>query len=218
MFPAILGGLAASAGGSLIGGALGGGAPAYEPSKTMEDLSEYGRNQLRATKPQKQAIRAEAKTYSSPGAKEAFLQSYLDRFSNPEFIQKQLKRSYKKPIDYQTGGYRELASRAYELQGLEMPEQDFERYMNIAKATNVRSPEAFSDFVRQDLIASDKVRTPFDIAWEQQYGAIRRGPDGSLTQGRGMVTFDPERFKRMASDLKGVLSSNINISSSMSSI
>jgi hypothetical protein len=203
MFPAILGGLAASAGGSLIGGAIGGGAPAYEPSKTMEDLSEYGRDQLRATKKQKQAIRAEAKTYTSPGAKEAFLQSYLDRFSNPEFIQKQLTRSYKKPIDYQTGGYRELASRAYGLQGLEMPEQEFERYMGIAKATNVRSPEAFSDFVRQDLIASDKVKTPFDIAWEQQYGTMPRDEQGRLVRGR--VQFNPNTVNQLVNSMLGTV-------------
>lgn len=203
MLPAILGGLATSVGGSLIGGAIGGGAPAYAPSKTMEDLSEYGRNQLKATQKQKQAIRAEAKTYTSPGAKEAFLQSYLDRFSNPEFIQKQLTRSYKKPIDYQTGGYRELASRAYGLQGLEMPEQDFERYMGIAKATNVRSPEAFSDLVRQDLIASDKVKTPFDIAWEQQYGTMPRDAQGNLARGR--VRFDPGTVNQMVNTMLGTV-------------
>jgi hypothetical protein len=203
MFPAILGGLAASAGGSLIGGAIGGGAPSYEPSKTMEDLSEYGRDQLRATKKQKQAIRAEAKTYTSPGAKEAFLQSYLDRFSNPEFIQKQLTRSYKKPIDYQTGGYRELASRAYGLQGLEMPEQEFERYMGIAKATNVRSPEAFSDFVRQDLIASDKVKTLFDIAWEQQHGTMLRDKQGRLARGR--VQFNPNTVNQLVNSMLGTV-------------
>ncbi len=205
MLPALLGGLAVGAGGQLLGGALGGGGPTYEPSKTMEDLSEYGRDQLRATKKQKQAIRAEAKTYSSPGAKEAFLQSYLDRFSNPEFIQKQLTRSYKKPIDYQTGGYRELASRAYGLQGLEMPEQDFERYMGIAKATNVRSPEAFSDFVRQDLIASDKVKTPLDLAWESQYGEILRGPDGSLASGRGRVHFNPNTVNQLVNSMLGTV-------------
>jgi hypothetical protein len=203
MLPALLGGLAVGAGGQLIGGALGGGAPAYEPSKTMEDLSEYGRDQLRATKKQKQAIRAEAKTYTSPGAKEAFLQSYLDRFSNPEFIQKQLTRSYKKPIDYQTGGYRELASRAYGLQGLEMPEQEFERYMGIAKATNVRSPEAFSDFVRQDLIASDKVKTPFDIAWEQQYGTMPRDEQGRLARGR--VQFNPNTVNQLVNSMLGTV-------------
>jgi hypothetical protein len=203
MLPALLGGLAVGAGGQLIGGALGGGAPAYEPSKTMEDLSEYGRDQLRATKKQKQAIRAEAKTYTSPGAKEAFLQSYLDRFSNPEFIQKQLTRSYKKPIDYQTGGYRELASRAYGLQGLEMPEQEFERYMGIAKATNVRSPEAFSDFVRQDLIASDKVKTPFDIAWEQQYGTMPRDEQGRLVRGR--VQFNPNTVNQLVNSMLGTV-------------
>jgi hypothetical protein len=203
MLPALLGGLAVGAGGQLIGGALGGGAPAYEPSKTMEDLSEYGRDQLRATKKQKQAIRAEAKTYTSPGAKEAFLQSYLDRFSNPEFIQKQLTRSYKKPIDYQTGGYRELASRAYGLQGLEMPEQEFERYMGIAKATNVRSPEAFSDFVRQDLIASDKVKTPFDIAWESQYGTMPRDEQGRLARGR--VQFNPNTVNQLVNSMLGTV-------------
>ena len=203
MFQALLGGLAAGAGGQLIGGALGGGGPTYEPSKTMEDLSQYGRDQLRATKKQKQAIRAEAKTYTSPGAKEAFLQSYLDRFSNPEFIQKQLTRSYKKPIDYETGGYRELASRAYGLQGLEMPEQDFERYMGIAKATNVRSPEAFSDFVRQDLIASDKVKTPFDIAWEQQYGTMPRDAQGKLVRGR--VQFDPNTVNQLVNSMLGTV-------------
>jgi hypothetical protein len=203
MLPALLGGLAVGAGGQLIGGALGGGGPTYEPSKTMEDLSEYGRDQLRATKKQKQAIRAEAKTYTSPGAKEAFLQSYLDRFSNPEFIQKQLTRSYKKPIDYQTGGYRELASRAYGLQGLEMPEQEFERYMGIAKATNVRSPEAFSDFVRQDLIASDKVKTPFDIAWEQQYGTMPRDEQGRLVRGR--VQFNPNTVNQLVNSMLGTV-------------
>jgi len=203
MLPAILGGLAASAGGSLIGGALGGGAPEYEPSKTMQDLSEYGRNQLKATQKQKQAIRAEAKTYKSPGAKEAFLQSYLDRFSNPEFIQKQLTRSYKKPIDYQTGGYRDLASFAYGQQGLQMPEQDFERYIGIAKATNVRSPEAFSDLVRQNLIASDKVKTPFDIAWEQQYGTMPRDAQGNLVRGR--VRFDPGAVNQMVNTMLGTV-------------
>jgi hypothetical protein len=203
MLPALLGGLAVGAGGQLIGGALGGGGPTYEPSKTMEDLSEYGRDQLRATKKQKQAIRAGAKTYTSPGAEEAFLQSYLDRFSNPEFIQKQLTRSYKKPIDYQTGGYRELASRAYGLQGLEMPEQEFERYMGIAKATNVRSPEAFSDFVRQDLIASDKVKTPFDIAWEQQYGTMPRDEQGRLARGR--VQFNPNTVNQLVNSMLGTV-------------
>lgn len=213
MLPAILGGLATGVGSSLVGGLFGGGggAPTYEPSPLMKELSDYGLGQIKASKGTRKAIRAEAKTYTSPGAKEAFLQSYLDRFSNPEFIQKQLRRSYKKPIDYEKGGYRDLASFAYEQQGLPMPQDAFERYMNIAKATNVRSPEAFSDIVRQDMIASDKVRTPFDIAWEQQYGAIRRGPDGSLTQGRGMVNFNPERFMSTAKNLGNIFSASLNV-------
>ncbi len=58
--------------------------------------------------------------------------------------------------------------------------------------------------------------TQADREWQSMYGNMQRDAQGNLQ--RGMVTFDPERFKRMASDLKGVLSSNINISSSMSSI
>lgn len=202
MFPAILGGLAAGAGGQLLGGLFGGGAPTYEPSPLMEKLSGYGLSQIEAPKSTRKAIKAEAKSYTSPGAKEAFLQSYIGRFSNPKFIEKQLTRSYKKPIDYQTGGYRDLASFAYGQQGLSMPEKDFERYIDIAKATNVRSPEAFSDFVRQNMIASDMVRTPGDIAWEQQYGPIARNAEGKLT-GRGRVNFDAAKVGQMVNAMLG---------------
>ena len=201
MLPAILGGLAAGAGGSLVGGLLGGGGPTYEPSETMQDLSAYGRNQLRASKKQKKAIKAEARTYESPGAKEAFLQSYLDRFSNPEFIQKQLTRSYKQPIDYRSGGYRDLASFAYGQQGLSMPEKDFERYIDIAKATNVRSPEAFSDFIRQDMIASNLVKTPADLDFELRRGPMRRDAEGRLE--RGLFRVNPANVATIASSMLG---------------
>lgn len=202
MLPAILGGLATGVGSSLVGGLFGGGGgPTYEPSPLMEDLFKYGKKQIKASKSARQAITAEANSYASPGAKEAFLQSYIGRFSNPEFIERQLERSYKKPIDYSQGGYRELASSAYNQQGLGLSGEDFQRYVNIAKATNVRSPQAFSDFIRQDLIASGRVKTPEDLAWETAYGDMPRDEKGRLI--KGLARYDPNKVSSMVDTMIG---------------
>jgi hypothetical protein len=203
MLPAILGGLATGAGSSLIGGLFGGASsgPTYEPSPLMKSLEDYGLDQLRASPSLRKSIRSEAKTYGSPGAKEAFLQSYIGRFSNPKFIEKQLTKSYKKPVDYEGGPYRDVASFAYGQQGLAMPEDAFQQYVNLAKATNVRSPEAFSDIVRSGMIASDMVKTPGDIAWEQQYGNMPRDAQGRLM--KGMVKFDAGKVKQLAETMFG---------------
>jgi hypothetical protein len=202
MLPAILGGLATGAGSSLVGGLFGGASsgPTYAPSKTMQALADYGLDQLSASPGLRKSIRAEARTYGSPGAKEAFLQSYIGRFSNPKFIEKQLTKSYKKPVDYEGGPYRDVASFAYGQQGLAMPEDAFQQYVNLAKATNVRSPEAFSDIVRSGMIASDMVKTPGDIIWEQQYGNMPR-KDGRLV--KGMVKVDPNKAKEIAETIFG---------------
>lgn len=201
-FSAIGLGLASSAGGSLLGGLFGGNdVPTYEPSPLMKSLGQYAEQQIKPTKRQRKAIRAEAKTYGSPGAKEAFLQSYVGRFSTP-FVEKQLAKSYKTPIDFEGGPYRDVASYAYGQQGLAMPEDAFQKYINLAKATNVRSPEAFSDIVRSGMIASDLVRTPGDIAWEQQYGPIARDAEGRLV-GRGRVNFDAAKVNQMVNAMLG---------------
>jgi hypothetical protein len=204
MLPAILGGLATGAGSSLIGGLFGGGgggAPEYEPSELMQSLADYGEGQLKASKTTKKKIKAEAKSFSSPGAREAFLEPYADRYANNEFILKQLQKSYKKPIDYEKGGYRDVASFAYGQQGMGMPEEDFQRYLNVAKTTNVRSPEAFSDLVRQSMIASGKVKTPQDLAWESQYGTMPRDAQGNLV--KGMVRYNPEQVQSMIKSMIG---------------
>jgi hypothetical protein len=81
-----------------------------------------------------------------------------------------------------------------------MPEDAFQQYVNLAKATNVRSPEAFSDIVRSGMIASDMVKTPGDILWEQQYGNMPR-KDGRLV--KGMVKVDPNKAKEIAETIFG---------------
>lgn len=200
-FSAIGLGLASSAGGTALGGLFGGNdVPKYEPSPLMSSLGQFAEQQIKPTKQTRKAIRAEAKTYASPGAKEAFLQQYAGLYSSP-FIEKQLAKSYKKPIDFESDAYKDLASFAYGQQGLSMPSDAFQKYINVAKSTNVRSPEAFSDLVRQNMLASDLVRTPEDIAWERRYGNMQRGEDGRLA--RGMVTFDPAQARQIADTLLG---------------
>jgi hypothetical protein len=203
MLPAILGGLATGAGSSLVGGLFGGASsgPTYEPSPLMVDLENYGRGQLTASPSLRKAIRSEAKTYGSPGAKEAFLQSYIGRFSNPKFIEKQLTKSYKTPIDYESSPYRDVASYAYGQQGLNLSEDAFQKYINLAKATGARSPEALSDIVRSDLIASGKAKTPGDIEWEQRFGPMPVAANGERI--RGFKVFRPESASTVAQMILG---------------
>ncbi len=198
---AIGAGLASSAGGSVLGGLFGGNdVPTYEPSELMKLLGGYAEKQIKPTKPQKQAILKEAATYGSPGAKEAFLQSYVGKFASP-FIEKRLAKSYKTPIDFESGPYRDVASYAYGQQGLDLSEDAFQKYINLAKATGVRSPEALSDIVRSDLIASGKAKTPGDIEWEQRFGPMPVAQSGERI--RGFKVFRPGSASTVAQMMLG---------------
>ena len=50
------------------------------------------------------------------------------------------------------------------------------------------------------MIASDMVKTPGDIIWEQQYGNMPR-KDGRLV--KGMVKVDPNKAKEIAETIFG---------------
>ena len=87
-----------------LGGAFGGGGPSeYQMTPLQEELSGYGLDQVKASPQRKKAIKEQFKSLKqgkNRGAAEAFLESYKDRFSNPEFIEKRLAKSYGKDIDY----------------------------------------------------------------------------------------------------------------------
>jgi hypothetical protein len=201
-FSAIGLGLASSAGGSFLGGLFGGNdVPTYEPSKLMNLLGGYAEKQIKPTKAQKKAILKEVATYASPGAREGVLQSYAGKFASP-FIEKRLAKSYKTPIDFEAGPYRDVASYAYGQQGLAMPEDAFQKYINLAKATNVRSPEAFSDIVRSGMIASDMVKTPADLMFELEKGPIARDPSSGRLL-RGLFQYDPNTVKQITASMLG---------------
>lgn len=179
--------LGAAVGGLLggFGGAFSGGqAPTYEPTPLQENLISYANKQLEAGKSTKRRIKAEANMLakaSGPGAAEAFLQSYVDRFSNPEFIEKKLKKSYKKDIDYGAPSYWNIADQLYKQQGIGFTGDEYTGFTEAAKARGIRSPQAFSDMIKQQMITEGKVATPQQEMLGMMFGGIRRDPTGRIS-------------------------------------
>lgn len=181
---AIAGGLATSVGGSLLGGLTGGGGTQFQPSEVMQALSDYGLGQIKADKKQRKSLKAQFKNLArqdNRGAAEAFLSSYRDRFSNPSFIDKTLAKSFKKDIDYDTPSFFNIADQVYKQAGLGFSGDQYQDFANQAKAFGVRSPQAFQDMLRQDLIASGRIMTPEQEKLSYMFGMPSRDETGRIT-------------------------------------
>lgn len=168
----------------LVGGGLSGGPQEYQPTPLQEKLMGYGLGQVKASPERKKAIRSQAKALrqsGNRGAAEAFLESYRDRFSNPEFIEKRLAKSYEKPIDYAGGNFRNIAESIYGQQGIGYSSDAFGGFAEKAKSLGIRSPQAFGDMLKQDLIASGKVMTPQQEMLSNIFGTPERDQTGRLT-------------------------------------
>jgi len=181
---AVAGGLATSLGGSLAGSLFGGGGTQFQPSETMQALSDYGLSQIKAGKKQKKSLKSQFKSLArsgNRGAAEAFLSSYRDRFSNPEFIDKALAKSYKQDIDFGGQDFFSAADRVYNQAGVGFTGDDYQKFAEQAKAFGVRSPQAFQDMLRQDLIASGKIMTPQQESLSYVFGMPSRDETGRIT-------------------------------------
>lgn len=167
-----------------LGGAFGGGeTPTYEPTPLQENLISYANKQIEAGKSTKRRIKAEANMLArsgGPGAAEAFLQSYVDRFSNPEFIEKKLKKSYKKDIDYGADSYWNIADQLYKQQGIGFTGDEYGSLVGAAKARGIRSPQAFGDMIKQQMITEGKVPTAQQEILGMMFGGISRDPSGRV--------------------------------------
>lgn len=176
---AIAGGLLGGIGGGIAGGQV----PEYELSPTQEYLSKYAQDQVRATKGRKKAIKEQYKSLArggNRGAAEAFLESYQDRFSNPGFIEKKLAKSYKKDIDFGAPAFQNIADRLYSQQGIGYSAEDYGGFAEQAKSMGIRSPQAFQDMLRQDMIASGKVMTPQQEMLSYMFGTPGRDESGRI--------------------------------------
>lgn len=202
VLPAILGGLATGFGGAAASSIFGGGGPTYQPSETMEALSDYGLSQIKADKPLKKSLKQQFKRLRDEGNRggaEAFLEAYRGRFSNPQFLEKALARSYKKDIDYNAGGFGDIAKSIYGQQGLGFTGDEYTNFAERAKALGIRSPQAFGDMLKQDLIASGKVMTPTQEQLSYIFGAPTRDESGRITNlYKAIPKFDPASIPQFA--------------------
>lgn len=153
-------------GGGLFGG-IGGGAatqpPEYKPTELQENLSNYGQKQVKATRATKDRIISEYESMiraGNRGAAENFLEQYVNRYSNSKPFEKALAKSYQQDIDYSKGSYWNEANELYKQQNLGFSPEDFASFADRARGLNIRSPQAFSDMLKQQLIAGGKVMTP----------------------------------------------------------
>ena len=185
----IAGGLLGGLGGAFSGGGSSGSAiPEYQMTPLQEERSGYGFDQVKASPKRKKAIRQQFKslrTGGNRGAAEAFLESYRDRFSNPEFIEKRLARSYGKDIDYGKNAYRGLAESIYGQQGLGFTGEDYDSFARQEKSRGIRSQQSFEDMLKRDLIASGKIMTPEQERLSYMFGPSSRDASGRLTNKYG---------------------------------
>jgi hypothetical protein len=183
-----LGPWGAAAGGLLggLGGLFGGGGQSLEYGLTPreEKLQDYALNQVRATPLRKRTILNEARNLregGDRGAAEALLEGYVDRFTNPEFIEKRLAKSYNKPVDYYGKNFQDIASSLYNQQGAGYSPQDYDRFASKAKAENIRSGAAFENLLKADMIASGRVMSADQQMLSNIFGTPERDASGRLT-------------------------------------
>lgn len=183
IFPGV--GTAIGAGLGLFSGLFGGAeAPRYEPTKTEQAFVDYGLDRIKASKAVKAAAISKFKDLvqsGNRGAAEAYLESQKDIYSNPEFALNRLKKSYQKPIDYEKEAFVDTAKSIFGQQGLGYTGEEYGSFAERAKGLGIRSPQAFGDMLKKDLIASGKVMTPQQEMLSYIFGTPERDASGKLT-------------------------------------
>jgi hypothetical protein len=179
------GALAGGLFGGLTGG-FGGGGDALEYGLTPreKELQDYAFDQVKASPLEKRKTISKAKQYLAEGDRGAF-ESYLEgigrSYTNPEFIDKRLARSYRKPIDYYGDSYQATAKGLFGTQGIGFTPEEYDSFVDQAKAQKVRSAAAFGDLLKSNMIASGKVMSPNQQMLADIFGAPERDASGRLT-------------------------------------
>jgi hypothetical protein len=186
-----IGGPWGAAAGGLLGlglGGFGGGGDALEYGLTPreEELQQYAFDQTKASPGQKRKIVNKAKSYlknkgADRGAFESYLEGLEGRYTNPEFIDKRLARSYDKPINYYRKNYRATAKGLFDTQGIGFTPEEYDSFVDQAKAQKVRSAAAFGDLLKSNMIASGKVMSPNQQMLADIFGTPERDASGRLT-------------------------------------
>jgi hypothetical protein len=179
------GALAGGLFGGLTGG-FGGGGDALDYGLTPREkaLQDYAYNAVKASPLEKRKTISKAKQYLADGDRgsfESYLEGLAGRYTNPEFIDKRLAKSYRKPIDYYGDSYQATAKGLFGTQGIGFTPEEYDSFVDQAKAQKVRSAAAFSDLLKSNMIASGKVMSPNQQMLADIFGAPERDASGRLT-------------------------------------
>jgi hypothetical protein len=179
------GALAGGLFGGLTGG-FGGGGDALEYGLTPreKELQQYAFDQVKASPLEKRKTISKAKQYLADGDRgsfESYLEGLAGRYTNPEFIDKRLAKSYRKPIDYYGDSYQATAKGLFGTQGIGFTPAEYDSFVDQAKAQKVRSAAAFGDLMKSNMIASGKVMSPNQQMLADIFGAPERDASGRLT-------------------------------------
>jgi hypothetical protein len=195
-----IGGPWGAAAGGLLGLGLGGfgGGDTVDPleyglTPREEELQKYAFDQTKASPGQKRKIVNKAKSYlknkgAGRGAFESYLEGLEGRYTNPEFIDKRLARSYDKPINYYRKNYRATAKGLFDTQGIGFTPEEYDSFVDQAKAQKVRSAAAFGDLLKSNMIASGKVMSPNQQMLADIFGTPERDASGRLTGRYGDIS------------------------------
>lgn len=194
------------------------GKPPSEGHHTsLSIFEEYPAKASRLSKKERKNIKSTARSLAetSPSDAISFLAGQRG-YTNfrPDTL---MGRIMSRPFDYEK--LRPVGSAAFQdLLGRTVTDTEWEDAKNYASAMGVKDPYAFQSLLSERIALQNPnaIMTDADRQWQSRWGNIQTDESGNLK--RGYVTFDPERFKKMASDLKSVLSSDVNISSNFSSV
>lgn len=189
-------GIGAALGGisSLFGGG-GSGGTQFLPSDLMQAYMDIGLADVEPPKWKKKADLQQFRTYvrsGDRGAGEDLLRELSELYPQEKKYAKKLKKSLQKDVNFYDQVGWEVADQIYKNAGLGFTGEEFADLASKAKSSGIRGSGEFGDFLKQQLIAQGKVRTPQEEALDLIFGTPGRKADGTYlgreTLLRGPVT------------------------------
>ena len=95
------------------------------------------------------------------------------------------------PVDYSKGSFQDIAQSVYGSQGLGYTGDEYSTFVERAKGLGIRSPQAFGDMLKKELIQSGKVMTPQQEMLSYMFGTPNRDASGRLTNKYGSLSSFP---------------------------
>lgn len=178
---AALGGISSLFGGGGSGGVDGSGGIQFLPSELMERYMDIGLADVKPPKWRKKLDIKDARSYLRSGDRGAYedqLRALTELYPTEKRYAKRLKKSLKKDVDLAGQAGWNVADQIYKNAGVSFTGDEFADLASKAKSSGIRGGAAFGDFLKQQLIAQGKVRTPQQEQLDLIFGTPGRTKEG----------------------------------------